>query len=76
MRNRDKKVTRTPAKWVFVVLRLIVILILIRNFMTGNYENVFTCFLTLVLFVMPYVIEKKFKIEIPDSLEIIILLFI
>jgi len=66
----------TISKWVFLILRLIVILILIRNIFNHNYENVFICLLTLFLFIVPYILEHKFKIDIPDFLEIIILLFI
>ena len=41
-----------------------------------NYQNVFLCVLTLVLFMVPSFVEVNFKIDIPDALEVIILLFI
>ena len=41
----------------------------------GNFENVFLCVLTLILFMMPSVL-KKVDITLPNTLEIIILLFI
>ena len=66
----------TASQWLFVILRLIVFLILIHDVLNKNYENVFICILTLFLFVLPFIIERKFKINIPDVLEIIILLFI
>lgn len=66
----------TPAKWLYLILRLTVVLILFRNIISHNYENVFICLLTLFLFIIPYIIEKKFKLDIPDFLEIIIFLFI
>jgi uncharacterized membrane protein len=72
--EKDKKLTMSKGLYLF--LRLIVILVLIHNIALKNYENVFVCIMTLVLFVLPYIIERKFKIEIPDTLEIIILLFI
>lgn len=76
-KNRKLKHTKlTAAEWVFLFLRLIVLIILIHDFISGNYENVFICVLTLILFAMPFVIQRKFKIKIPDVLEIIILLFI
>ena len=34
------------------------------------------CVLTLILFAIPPLIERRLKIEIPDTLEVIILLFI
>lgn len=66
----------SKSKRIFLILRSIVFLILIRNILTRNYENVFVCILTLLLFLVPFIIERKFKIEIPDDLEIIILVFI
>lgn len=61
---------------VYIILRVLVLLVLFLNIFHKNYENVFICLLTLVLFMMPYFIERKFKIEIPESLEIIIFFFI
>ena len=60
----------------YTVLRFLVILCLIREIFIGNYHNVFLCLLTLVLFVIPFFIEDKFQVTIPNVLEIIILLFI
>ena len=60
----------------YTILRLLVILCLIREAILGNYHNVFLCVLTLVLFVIPFFIEDKFKVKIPTVLEIIILIFI
>ena len=60
----------------YTVLRFLVILCLIREIFMGNYHNVFLCLLTLVLFVIPFFVEDKLKVSIPNVLEIIILLFI
>ena len=61
---------------IYVILRVLVILVMIAQFFNGNYENVFLCFLTLFLFTIPSFIECNFHIDIPDTLEVIILLFI
>lgn len=61
---------------VYLVLRILVIASLVLSAVRGEYENVFVCALSLVLFVAPAVIEKKLKIDLPSTLEIIILLFI
>lgn len=61
---------------VYLVLRLLVILTLISQFLHGNFENVFFCVLSLVLFLMPTILERKLQIDLPNVLEIIILLFI
>lgn len=61
---------------VYIVLRLAVILVLIAQFFKGNFENVFLCILTLILFPVPTFIERKIHVDLPDTLEIIIMLFI
>ena len=61
---------------VYIVLRLAVILVLIAQFFKGNFENVFLCILTFVLFLVPTFIERKIHVDLPDTLEIIIMLFI
>ena len=49
---------------------------LVAQFLNGNFENVFLCLLTLVLFLVPSFIERKIHVDLPDTLEVIILLFI
>ena len=61
---------------VFFTLRAIVILTLVLQFLRGNYENAFLCVLTLVLFMIPAFINRSFNVQLPDTLEIIILFFI
>lgn len=61
---------------VYIVLRLAVILVMVAQFLNGNFENVFLCVLTLILFLIPTFIERKIHVDLPDTLEIIIMLFI
>ena len=61
---------------VYFILRALVIAVLVVQFFNRNYENVFLCALTLVLFALPTVIERRIHIDLPNTLEIIILLFI
>ena len=61
---------------VYVILRVLVVLALVAQVFNGNFENVFLCVLTLILFTIPSFIERTIRIDIPDTLEIIILLFI
>jgi len=77
--KRIKKIVENNSKSsiiVYLLLRLLVILCMIRECFSGNWNNAFLCLLSLVLFLMPFFIEKKLKIELPSVLEIIILLFI
>lgn len=61
---------------VYYVLTAVVIAALVRQAVIGSYENCFTCALTLVLFLIPNFIETKLKITLPQTLEVIIILFI
>lgn len=61
---------------IFVILRILVIIVGVRHFFVGNYENVFLCAATLVLFMVPAFIEKLFKVRLPSILEIVVLVFI
>ncbi len=62
--------------FVYLVLRFFVIVSLIMAAIRGEYENVFVCTLSLVLFLVPTFIERSLKIDFPSTLEIIMLLFI
>lgn len=61
---------------VYFLLRLLVIATMVAQAFNGNYENVYTCVLALILFMIPSIIERRLHIDLPDTLEIIILLFI
>ena len=61
---------------VYVILRILVIITMISQLLRGNYENVFMCILTLILFLVPIFIDRKLNIKLPTVLEAIILLFI
>lgn len=66
-------------KWTaaaYFILRIVVVITLVAQFLKGNFENVFLCVLTLVLFMLPNMVEKRFNVELPGALEVIILLFI
>lgn len=61
---------------VYLIIRAIVIAVMVRQIFMGNYENVFMCILTLILLIVPSFIQVQFKIDLPSTLEIIILMFI
>ena len=78
-RPRDLRGTirRQPAVFtVYLVLRLIVLATLVSSVIRGEYESAFICLLVLALFMLPFFIQQNFGIELPSTLEIIILLFI
>lgn len=61
---------------VYFTLRGLVIVMMVLQFFNQNYENVFMCILTLLLLVLPSFVQVTFKVELPSTLEVIILLFI
>lgn len=84
--KEEKKTKRVPFRQmvrdrdstqiVHYLLRLVVILILVSQVLNRNYENVFFCLLTLMLFAVPSLIETHTRIDIPAALENAILFFI
>lgn len=69
--KRDKK-----AFAVYAILRLLVISVLVRSIFLSRWESVFTCFLALVLMLLPPIVERSFKIELPTTLEIMAYMFV
>lgn len=61
---------------VYLVLRLLVTFLAVWSLIGGNYENFFLCLLSLILFLIPSFISQNFGIQLPETLEIIVLLFI
>lgn len=80
-RNRWKETVEAAKKApvlfsVYLILRVVVVLMMIAQIFNGNWDAVFFCVLTLILFMIPSFVEKRIKVDVPDTLEIIILLFI
>ena len=70
-------IRRQPAVFaVYTILRLIVLATLVSSILRGEYESAFICLLVLILFILPFFIQQNFGIQLPTTLEIIILLFI
>lgn len=61
---------------VYWVLRALVILTLVLQLLERDYQNAFVCILTLVLFMLPSIIERRLHVDLPDTLEIFLLCFI
>ena len=74
-KKQNKKI-RTRNAIIYFILRFFVIVSLVFQLIHKNYNNVFLCILTLILFMIPTIVDKKLHIELPNALEIIILLFI
>ena len=76
-RRLKATIRQQPAVFaVYVVLRLIVVAELVLSILRSEYESAFICLLVLILFILPFFIQQNFGIQLPTTLEIIILLFI
>ena len=76
-RDLGGTIRRQPVVFaVYLILRLIVLATLVSSVIRGEYESAFICLLVLALFMLPFFIQQNFGIELPSTLEIIILLFI
>ena len=60
----------------YVVLLILVISVMTASFISKNYNNAFMCILTLILFLIPTIIERRLNIELPTALECLIIIFI
>lgn len=74
--KRKPYYTNKATVTVYLVLRALVIFVLARSALKGYYESVFLCGLTLFLMILPSIFSRRLQIELPGTLEIIILLFI
>ena len=80
-KTRNRLVKTPPYKnkttlIVYLILRALIIFALVRAVLRGDYESVFLCTLSLVLLLMPSILQRKLDITLPGTMEIIILLFI
>lgn len=74
--KKTYKETKRSSLVVYTVLRILVIICMIMQIIRGNFENAILCIFSLLLLTLPYFIQRGFKITLPNTLEIIILLFI
>lgn len=61
---------------VYMILRILVVVVLCVQIYERNFESVFLSALTLLLLLIPSLVQVTFRIELPTVMEIIVLLFI
>lgn len=74
--NKKEKKQKKTNITVYLILRFLVILCMVEQALKGNWHSVALCFLTLILFTLPTIASRTFKVNLPTTLEIIIYLFI
>ena len=60
----------------FIILRVLVVLTGVLSFLRGDYESVFISAIVFFLLLLPSIISRKLRIELPSTLEIVLLCFI
>lgn len=70
------KETKRSSLLVYLILRLLVIICMVLELIRGDINNSLLCLLSLILLFMPLAIQNKFKVTLPNALEIAIYLFI
>ena len=61
---------------VFVIIQTAVILTLVRSVLEGRWENVMTCIFAQTLLLLPPLLEKGLKIELPTTMEVVAYVFV
>lgn len=70
------KETKRSSLVVYLILRFLVIICMVLQILRGDINNALLCLLSLFLLILPLFIQSKFSITLPNTLEIIIYLFI
>jgi hypothetical protein len=71
------QVKRTEKAYIaFLCVAAITIAIMLRSLFLGQWERTFTCFLTLILTLIPPFVEKKFRVVLPATMQIIAFIFV
>lgn len=74
--KKEYKETKKSSLLVYFILRFLVILCLIRQIILGHFDSALLCILSLFLLILPIIIQRRFKITLPNTLEVIIYIFI
>lgn len=62
--------------YIYIILQLLVIISMFIQLYYHHYQNVLYCIITMILLMIPYIIDRKSKIMLPNTFEILLLLFI
>lgn len=61
---------------VYILIRIVIIAGGIRALTEGHIYTAFQCLLSLFLYMLPSILNRRFSIELPDPLELAVILFI
>ena len=61
---------------IYFIIRILIVLEIVSCIIRRDYHSVFIGTLSLFLLLLPSIMERKLNIDLPDTLEIVIILFI
>lgn len=61
---------------IYLAVRMLILLTLVHQALKGNYYNVLLCAMSLVLILLPAIIERRFSIRLPSLLENVVIIFV
>ncbi len=76
MRKKLKLKHSATVTAVYIIIRVTVIAVGAAAIFHGRYYTAFQCLLSLALFMLPTLLEREFAIELPNTLEVLVILFI
>ena len=77
IKNFKNELKNNKSKFIiYFLLRILIIICLILQLIRKEYENVALCLLSLILLFLPFIIEHRLKVDLPNTIEIIIMIFV
>ena len=74
--NTKKRTKRNINSIISNLVRIILILFLIKDFITGDHSQDFLIIITFILTFYPSILSKKFGVYLPNKLQLVITLFL
>lgn len=78
-KEKKKNEPKAYPKWtlaIYIALRVILVLSMVFSTILGNYVTAVNALFALLLFMLPTILERRFEIKLPNTLELIIIFFI
>ena len=87
MKQKGRSKAKRPSAWrevrkdkkafvIFSLLFLITLVILLHGVLVHDWNRVFTGGLTLVLLLLPPLVEHRFSLHLPSALEVLVYIFV
>ncbi len=61
---------------IYIIIRVVILAIMVFSIVRGQWENTMTCVMSLGLLMIPTFIEHKMNIDLPNVMEVIMIIFV